>query len=83
MMIDPTIRRTDSDRRTERNCQSNCWTQPPVRSAKKVTMWERKTNSSSNSNGSKVENGNAGWGGKGEWERKRGEKCELAKLESG
>ena len=46
-------------------------------------MWERKTNSSSNSNGSKVENGNAGWGGKGEWERKRGEKCELAKLESG
>ena len=45
-------------------------------------MWERKTNSSSNSNGSKVENGNAG-GGKGEWGRKRGEKCELAKLESG
>ena len=42
MMTEPTIRRTDSDRRTERNCQSNCWTQPPVRSAKKVTMWERK-----------------------------------------
>ena len=41
-MTEPTIRRTDSDRRTERNCQSNCWTQPPVRSAKKVTMWERK-----------------------------------------
>ena len=41
----------------------------------------KKTNSSSNSNGSKVENGNAG--GEGEWGRKRGERCELAKLISG